>query len=161
MRRLLSLIALALAVAFLSVAPAFGSAKGTDRPFKGSGSGTGAIGFVGGVPANATIDATTQASHLGFATVHVVNVFTGPTTATSTGTFVAANGDTVTESGTITSVAVNPTTITSTAVYTITGGTGRFAGASGAETTTATTTLDAPTFLTFHATFTFIGTITY
>src|SRR4051812_9091142 len=107
MRRLLSLVGLALTVACLSGAPAFAAAQGTERPFTGSGSGTGVIGLVGGVSANATITGTTNASHLGLTSVHAFNVLTGPTNLTTT--LVAANGDTVTESGTITSVVqVNP-----------------------------------------------------
>ena len=161
MRKLLSFLALALTVACLSGAPAFGAANGTDRPFTGSGSGTGVIGLVGGVPAGSTIDGTENASHLGLATFHTVNVFTGPTTTNTTATLVAANGDTVTESGTSTSVLVNPTTFAFTAVYTTTGGTGRFAGASGSQTLTGTATLDSPTSLCFHVSFTMTGTITY
>ena len=151
MRKLLSLLALGLTVASLSGAPAFGAAQGTDRPFNGSGSGTGVLG--------SSADGTENASHLGLATFHADVVPTGPTTATTTTTLVAANGDTVTMSGPSTLVPVTATTFTFTIVYTITGGTGRFADASGAETTTGTGTVDSPT--TFHVSFTFTGTITY
>jgi hypothetical protein len=157
MRRLLSFFALAFSVTFLTATPAFAVAKGTDRPFKGSGLGTGVVELVGGVPVGSTVDGALSASHLGSGTFHVVDVFSGPTTGSTTATFVAANGDTVTMSGPLTFALVNPTTYTFTIALTITSGTGRFAGASGTETATGTTTSS----LTFQASFTFTGTISY
>jgi hypothetical protein len=159
MRKLLSLLALALTVASLSGAPAFGAANGTDRPLNGSGSGTGVIMLTGGIPTSSVIDGTTIQSHLGLSTFHTVNVITGPTTADVTTTYFAANGDTVTFSGTSTSVFTSPTTLTFTAPFTVTGGTGRFAGASGAGTVTGTASLNSP--LTFDLSFTLTGTISY
>jgi hypothetical protein len=159
MRRLLSFLALALTVAFLSGAPAFAAVNGTDRPLNGSGSGTGVLTLTGGVPTGSTIDGTTIQSHLGLSAFHTVNVITGPTTADTTTTYVLPNGDTVTFSGTSTTVFTGPTTFTFTAPFTVTGGTGRFAGASGSGTVTGTGSFDSP--LTFHLDFTLTGTISY
>jgi hypothetical protein len=159
MRRLLSFLALALTAAFLTGAPAFGAANGTDRPLNGSGSGTGVITFAGMVPVSSVIDGTTIQSHLGLSTFHTVNVITGATTADVTTTYVGPNGDTVTFTGTSTSVFTSPTTLTFTAPFTVAGSTGRFAGASGSGKVTGTASLNSPS--TFDLSFTLTGTISY
>src|SRR5712692_1250317 len=79
---------------------------------------------------------------------------------TSTGTITAANGDQVFIAATGTFCQSSPTTGTDAGPDTVTGGTGRFTGATGGGTFTAT--------LTFNATFTggsssevYTGTISY
>ena len=84
-------------------------------------------------------------------------MITGPTTASFTATVVAANGDTLTTSGT--NVLTGPTTFTN--FQTITGGTGRFAGASGSFTDTGTNAPDPSNPNGFTITFTSTGTISY
>jgi|SRR5690242_18462122 hypothetical protein len=136
--RLRTLLFLAVVVAALvglgtTVAQA---APGTDRPLQGS---TTAIAVVDTAAGTGTVTGSGQLSHLGATTSHTDLVGftqTGSTfTATGTATFVAANGDefftTVTVTGNTTSTGV-----VSTAVDTITGGTGRFTDASGTFTVT-------------------------
>ena len=139
LRRIVFLASLALAVAAISPSAALAAAHGTDRPLTGAGTGTTTLNFITSSMAAATSDFTGHISHLGAETGHdnVTITFTGPSTFSYTGmrTFVAANGDevfsTVTGSGTFTA-----TTAQSTENDTITGGTGRFAGASGTYTDT-------------------------
>jgi hypothetical protein len=111
-----------------SAAPA---AHGTSRPLTGTGAGTTTLNLLTGA---ATSDFTGHLSPLGADTGHedLTLTLTGASTFSYTGTrtFVAANGDkvfsSITGSGTFTR-----TTAHSTETDTITGGTGRFAGASG------------------------------
>ena len=102
-------------------------------PFKGSdagGFGPGNHGCNSGDPLD--IDGVGTATHVGKYTYHADECFNG-TTLTFTGTFTitAANGDTITG----TYVGVVPPFVFPNATYEqdmqITGGTGRFAGASG------------------------------
>ena len=119
-----------------SAAPA---AHGPVRPFTGTGTGTMTLNLLTGA---ATSDFTGHLSILGADAGYddLTFTLTGPSTFTYTGTrtFVAANGDKVlsaiTGKGTFT-----PTTAKSTETDTITGGTGRFAGASGTYTDTIST----------------------
>jgi len=154
MRKLLSMLAVVLAIAALSTGVALGGPKGTDRPVKGSGSGTTTFDFVNGT---FVTDGTAQFTHLGRTTFHLDGVLTGPTTSTFTGTVVAANGDTLTTSGTGTLTSPN----TFTNLETFTGGTGRFAGASGTSTDTGTAVFDPSNPTRVSLTFTTTGTITY
>ncbi len=131
---LASVLLVLLASALLAVTtlspPAARAAQGTSRPLTGTGTGTTTVNLVTGA---ATVDSTGHLSHLGAVTGYF-NVMFAPSvsgfTYTGTGTYVAANGDklfvTLTGSGTVTG-----TTGKSTDTDTITGGTGRFAGASG------------------------------
>jgi hypothetical protein len=130
--RLVSLTSFVLAVAVVSPSAALAAAHGTDRPLTGMGAGTITVNLATGA---ATADGTGYISALGAFTGHVdlMFTFTGASfTYTGTGTDVAANGDKlvfgVKASGTIGS--------TDTETDTITGGTGRFAGASGTFTET-------------------------
>ena len=87
---------------------------------------------------------TGTATYLGKYTEHAtfqVDVRTG--SATGTATFTAANGDTLTASVVGQGTSTGPTTRSIVEVYTITGGTGRFAGATG--TLTLKRTLDLTT----------------
>jgi hypothetical protein len=111
------------------------TANKTDRPWKASGSGTATR--TPGSPVTISADGQGTATHLGKSTFHNDVVCSSPDclNATSSITIVAANGDKVTASGLIVN-RVN--------VATITGGTGRFAGATGSFTVTTTNVLPDP-----------------
>ena len=64
-------------------------------------------------------------------------------TDTYTGRFIAANGDMITVEGAGTGCPTSPTTVIVMDVFTVTGGTGRFEGASG--NLTSVTAVDRPT----------------
>ena len=114
-----------------ALSPSAAPAHGTSRPLTGTGTGTTTLNLRTGA---ATADFTGHLSPLGAETGHDDLTFT-PTSAstfsyTGTRTFVAANGgklfSAISGSGTFTR-----STAHSTETDTITGGTGRFAGASG------------------------------
>jgi hypothetical protein len=132
LRRIIFLSSLALAVAALSPAAALGAAKGTDRPVKGKSTSTTTLDTATGT---GTVAGSGQLSHIGrftFTNDITSLTITGPDTFsfTLTAVVVAANGDeiftTATGTGTLTATGAE-----STLVSTITGGTGRFADASG------------------------------
>jgi autotransporter adhesin len=141
-RRLILISGLVLAVVAMSPAAAMGAAKGTDRPLKGTSTGTNTVNLVTGA---ATNESSGHLSHLGAVTGTGVQTITltGPNTFsfTGAGTTVAANGNklfaTTSGTGTLTSTG----SAMATTVNTITGGTGRFAGASGTFTVTSVSTL--------------------
>jgi hypothetical protein len=82
---------------------------------------------------------TGTATHLGRYTEHVVMQINLPTlTSTGTATFTAANGDTLFTSVVGQATRTSPTTLSIVEVYTITGGTGRFADATGSFTLKST-----------------------
>lgn len=106
-----------------------------ETPFKGSLAGTATI--TPGTPPflSVSIEGTGNATHLGRFTVeipHVVNA----TNRTSTGTyeFTAANGDTLTAGFTGQATLTAPGVLSIVEIATITGGTGRFADATGSFT---------------------------
>ncbi len=156
--RKFSLLFVATAIVLtLGISPAFGAANGTDRPYKGAGSGTQTITSTG-LPVTAIVDGTLHGTHVGLATFHttVINPTGGPTSFTGTNTVTAANGDMIT--GPITGVFTGPNTVEFTS--TVSSGTGRFAGATGSATVTATITPTSdPAVSTL--TFTFTGTLSY
>ncbi len=125
--------------------PAAPAAHGTVRPLTGTATGTLTLNLTTGA---ATADFTGHLSPLGAETGYDKLMFTptGPSTFTYTGTriFVAANGDKVfsaiTGKGTFTRTAAH-----STETDTVTGGTGRFAGASGTYTDTISTVVVSAT----------------
>lgn len=136
LRRLIFLASVVLAVAAMSPSAALAAANGTSRPLTGTATGTTTTDLLTGAT---TVDATGHLSHLGTVTAHF-DLTLAPTSASTfayagTGSDVAANGDklfvSLTGSGTFT-----PTTAEGTTNLTITGGTGRFAGASGMYTET-------------------------
>ena len=131
-RNVITLAGLVVALAVLSPASALANAGGTDRPIKGAGTGTISLepatgAFTGVVPG--------VSSHLGDITVHIEGVGAraadGTFAGSGTATLVAANGDEVTGSITLSQTALPDGHTVTTVVVTITGGTGRFAGASG------------------------------
>ncbi len=131
LRRLIFLSSLVLAVAAISPAAALGAAKGTDRPVKGTSTSTTTVDLATGT---GTVAGSGQLSHIGRSTFtnDITSLtITGDTLSfTLTAIIVAANGDeiftTATGTGTLTATGSE-----STLVSTITGGTGRFADASG------------------------------
>jgi hypothetical protein len=127
----------------VSASTAHGAAKGTDRPWRVSGTATGVI--TPGSPTTVVIEGTVQAAHLG--RTAFTNVVVGDV---ATFTFEAANGDTITAVGTIT----GPRTFIS--------GTGRFADVTGGFTVTVTSIVFDPSNpLVFEITFEETGTISY
>ena len=135
LRRLLFLSGLVLAVAAMSPAAAMAAAKGTNRPLTGTITSTTTVSLITGAGSSVT---SGHMSHLGATTgsgdQQFALVGSNGFTFTGTETTVAANGDKLfsTTSGMGT---LGPPTST-TVVHTITGGTGRFADASGMFTTT-------------------------
>jgi hypothetical protein len=123
---------------------AFAGTKGTDRPFKGDGSGTTAVSGGPSTFTSVTVG-TVNSTHLGKGAYAVnatqnwglsANCAGSPVQAVDTGsmTLTAANGATVTGtiSGTTCELApFNNTTYGTTLTMTVTGGTGRFDGATG------------------------------
>ena len=163
LRRLLVLSSLVLAVAALSPAAALGATQGTARPLKGTSTATAVVDTAAGT---GTVDGAILFTQLGKGTYH-----TDLTGFTSTGntfafggtaTFVAANGDkvftTIAGTGTVTSTGSESTT-----VDTITGGTGRFADASGTftVTTVGVTVSTVGSIVTQTLTGTVVGQISY
>jgi hypothetical protein len=165
LRRLIFLSSLVLAVAALSPATALGAANGTDRPLSGTSSSTTIINTA--PPGTGTSDGSGQISHLGEFTFHNDITSLTPTglntfSFTLTAIIVAANGDeiftTATGTGTLTATGSE-----STLVSTITGGTGRFADASGTLTTSirSVTVSVVGSTVTNHDTETHEGQISY
>jgi hypothetical protein len=146
------LVCLAISVGTLTTiaVPAQAATGGTDRPWNGSGEVTGTV--ILGSPVRVTAVGTVNVTHLGrSAYSNVVTCSaTGCANATTAVTIVAANGDTIFGSGVVTNGATR---------VTITGGTGRFAGASGYYDVAGTTVFTGP--LTFTLTFTQSGTVSY
>ena len=141
-----------LAVASFTIAaagPASAAQGGRDRPLKGSGSGVGTVTIVDGVT-RITIEGTQHLTHLGRSTYRV-DIVCINAACTGTGINVAANGDTYTTS-------FFPD---GQGVEIITGGTGRFEGATGRQVSTGTTVFDPTIPLQFTNTFESTGTISY
>ena len=162
MRKAIMIAGLVLALGVLAPATALGKAGGTDRPIQGSGSGTtvleiATLAFV--------TDGTGTVSHLGQTTVHIDGVLTptSPNTFTLAGslTLTAANGDQL--FGDFSGSGTGFGGSTGTTVTTITGGTGRFTGASGSVSGpfTQTPISMSATTATFATTFSLSGTISY
>lgn len=148
-RRLLVFSSLLVAFSVAAPGVAAGKRGGTDRPAKGSTSGTSAIDAATGA---GTSQGTGTFSHLGKSTytLSFTSTVTGPTTiaVSGTGTVVAPNGDQVfaTFTGTGTSPSLVPVVgqiLDSTVVFTITGGTGRFSDATGTLTATGPLVTDS------------------
>ena len=112
---------------------------GSDLPFNGRYEG---LETVGTVPSQHHLDATGNATHLGRFTATADWTLAMPA-GFGTSTWTAANGDELSTSFTRQAV-VTPPTITFTETHTITGGTGRFANASGTFTVVQTRGLSMP-----------------
>jgi hypothetical protein len=164
LRRLIFLASLVLAVAALSPATALGAAKGTDRPSKGTSTSTSTVDLATGIGIS---DGRGHVSHLGAFTFH--NDFSGFTVTgntfnwTQTATFVAANGDEIFATAVGTGTLLPNNTSEATLVSTITGGTGRFADASGTLTSSisSVTVSVVGTTITTNDTETHTGRISY
>lgn len=123
----------ALMAGALIVALAGPVSAGDQVPFRGTLAGTATITPLGGPMVAVEITASGTATYLGRFTLlapHVVN----QATLTATGTYLitAANGDTITADLAGTARMVEPPNIVAiTETATVTGGTGRFAGATG------------------------------
>ena len=141
MRRTLLVLTSLLALAVVTPGAAVAKRGGTDRPFKGKGSGTTTV-TVGTTPFLGSTEGTGRFSHLGKTSYssNFAVTLTGPNSFTIAGTqtLVAANGDMLFMSFTGTGTFVGPfapgqTTETNLS-YTVTGGTGRFDDATGTAT---------------------------
>ena len=135
MRRFTIVLAL-LAVAAVSPTAALGKAKGTDRPVRGTTTSTTTVDVATGSGIAVGVG---RISHLGkttFTNDFTSFTITGPDTFsyTLTAIIVAENGNEIFTTATGTGM-LTPTGTESTLVSTITGGTGRFADASGTITT--------------------------
>jgi hypothetical protein len=121
------------AAALAALALAGPASAGAQVPFKGSLAGTATITPLGGPLVAVEIAAGGTATHLGRFTLqapHIVN----QATLTATGTYLltAANGDTITADLAGTAQMIEPPNVLRiTETATVTGGTGRFAGATG------------------------------
>jgi hypothetical protein len=125
----------AFAVSLASVAV---SAAATETPFKRTVNAveTGTVVF----PTRfLDREGTGTATHLGRYAEHVTMVINIPTlSSTGTATFTAANGDTLLATVAGQATRTSPTTLSILEDYTITGGTGRFADATGSFTLNST-----------------------
>ena len=139
-RPLFFAVVVATAVSLASIAV---SAVAAETPFKGTfnGAETGTIVF----PIRSiTREGTGNATYLGKYTEHVVMQINIPTLSSmGAATFTAANGDTLSASVVGQATRTGPTALSIVEDYTITGGTGRFADATG--TFTLKSTLDQTT----------------
>lgn len=167
MRRLLLVGAAALTVA-LATGPALAGPGGSDRPFKGTAAGTTTlVGFTPPSTFSSSSTGTMIATHLGLGTytISATQTWSGGCAAVAgTFTFVAANGATLTGtlSGTTCEQApFDDTTYGSALTATITGGTGRLAGATGTLAVTGTSTRPNGLTPVLSDVSTLVGTITY
>jgi hypothetical protein len=132
-------------LALLGATPASADARCKDRPLKGTLSG-----FVTLTPANGNFqgDVTGILSRFGSVTAHqagrVAPDASGHYTGSSTWSIVAANGDTLIGTATLDVQGPPIGAHTTTMVATVTGGTGRFAHASGTFTTVFLVTPHTP-----------------
>jgi hypothetical protein len=136
-RQLLLFVGLVAAFA-VSLASVAVSAVAAETPFKGTVNAveTGTV-----VPPTRFLDreGTGNATQLGRYTEHVTMQINIPTmSSTGAATFTAANGDTLLATVAGQATRTSPTTLSIVEVYTITGGTGRFADATGSFTLNST-----------------------
>jgi len=132
-----TLVALA-AASSVSLLTVVGGAGAAQTPFKGT---VRAAETVVVVPPTASLtrDGTGTSMYLGKFAEHIVMTIDLPTmSSTGAATFTAANGDTLTSTVVGQATPTGATTFSIVEVYTITGGTGRFAGATGTFTLEST-----------------------
>jgi hypothetical protein len=136
-RQLLLFVGLVAAFA-VSLASVAVSAVAAETPFKGTVNAveTGTVVF----PTRfLDREGTGTATYLGRYTEHVTMEINIPTmSSTGAATFTAANGDTLLATVAGQATRTSPTTLSIVEVYTITGGTGRFADATGSFTLNST-----------------------
>ena len=128
----------ALVASAVSLASSTVSAVAAETPFKGTLTAVETSQFVFPI-ASVNREGTGTATYLGKYTEHAtlqINVLTMSSTGAST--FTAANGDTLSASVVGHATKIGPTVLSIVEVYTITGGTGRFAGALGTLTLEST-----------------------
>jgi hypothetical protein len=119
-------IGVAIATVLLTAALAVPAAAQQQVPFKGTFQGSDTVT----PPITIVTDAAGTATHLGqFSFTHVLTL----NTSTGSAHWVAANGDSI-DSTSVASAIPGPVVFTVTEIHTITGGTGRFAGAQGSFT---------------------------
>lgn len=107
-------------------------AAAEEVPFKGRLDGTVTVTPINPPIASVLIEGTGNATHLGLFTVEVPHVVNQALrVGAGTYEFTAANGDTLTADFTGTAILLAPGVLSTTETATITGGTGRFAGATG------------------------------
>jgi hypothetical protein len=113
-------------------------------------------------PWTTTGDVTGTLRHLGLAKMHTTHT-ASPDGTISGGEFtiVAANGDEIRGSYTASGGWISATQVLGTAAFTIEGGTGRFANASGEITAGFLETLDDPSFYSAKVNWTLEGTVRY
>jgi hypothetical protein len=137
LRKLILLSSMVIAVAVLAPSTVQAAANGTDRPFKGTETVTAVIDIGAHI---GNVNGTFRYSDLGNGTFHADTTLTPLTPTTTqiagTNTYVAANGDRLFTTIAGTSSMTSPTESEVIIVDTITGGTGRFADASGTFTVT-------------------------
>jgi hypothetical protein len=115
----------------VSLASIVASAVAAETPFKGKLNAVETSHLVFPI-ASVNREGTGTATYLGKYTEHAtlqVNVLT--MSSTGAATFTAANGDTLSATVVGQATRIGPTVLSIVEVYTITGGTGRFAGATG------------------------------
>ena len=128
--RLIGLV-VAFAIALANVAA---SAVAAETPFKGT---VNAVETGTTTPPTRLLDrvGTGNATYLGMYTEHVTMTINLPTlSSTGSATFTAANGDVLLATVAGQATRTSPTTLSIVEVYTVTGGTGRFADATGSFT---------------------------
>jgi hypothetical protein len=167
-RRRLFLSGVAVAAALTSPAAARAAPGGTHRPLSGRGTGVASVD-ISTTPSPTTFSSSGRLSHLGAFTATGSESLAPlgpppviPYALTGTETLTAANGDKL--FGTVDGTGVNNAGATNgTNVVTITGGTGRFADASGSytETYTGAITSQVGTIVSGPITTTIQGRISY
>ena len=119
---------------FILLSLAGAAAAGEQVPFRGTLQGSFTATMDPPPAINRQLDATGQATQLGaftFSFPHSVDRSTVPATGVGVATFTAANGDQVFASITGQATPIGGGVLAGVEIGTITGGTGRFAGASG------------------------------
>ena len=154
MRRLVLSFGLIGALVVLPTTAAVAGKGGTNRPFNGSGAGR----LIVTDPEAGTfiIRGRANVTHLGLVKVRSKGSFTGENTFAFKTTFVAANGDKLKTSST--GESAEPAF---TNHDTVTGGTGRFAGATGQSTTIGTSKPSPTDPNLVRIKFSFTGTVSY
>jgi hypothetical protein len=154
MRRVIVSLGLVGALVVLPATAALAAAGGTARPLDGVGKGR--LTLTDAQAGTFIIRGKANITHLGLVKVRGTGSFTGPTTYAFTAKLVAANGDKVKTSSTGEVVDGKFTNHD-----TVTGGTGRFVGATGQSTTTGTLKPKKTDPNVLRLKFTLTGTISY